>query len=88
MALKGAKSRLQQEMPYGCVTSSRIQPLTRPVGKFGGSPPPQKKRQKKNAILRIFASPPAVLQRSRDGNSMNKVQLCTVLMNSCCRMLP
>ena len=65
MALKGAKSQLQQEMPYGGVTSSRIQPLTRPVGKFGGSPPPPpQKKDKKPAILRIFASPPAVLQRS------------------------
>ena len=37
MALKGAKSQLQQERTHGGVASSRIRPLTRLVGKFSKS---------------------------------------------------
>ena len=44
MALKGAKSQLQQEMTYGGVASSRIRPLTRLVGKFSKSKVVPKKK--------------------------------------------
>ena len=42
VALKGAKSQLQQERTYGCVASSRIRPLTRLVGNFSKSKVSQK----------------------------------------------
>ena len=44
MALKGAKSQLQQERTYGGVASSRIRPLTRLVGKFSKSKVSPKKK--------------------------------------------
>ena len=37
VALKGARSQLQQEMTYGGVASSRTRPLTQLVGKFSES---------------------------------------------------
>ena len=54
MALKGAKSQLQQEMTYGGVASSRIRPLTRLVGKFSKS----KVVPKKNRPNKLFLLPP------------------------------
>ena len=44
MALKGAKSQLQQARTYGGVASSRIRPLTRLVGKFSKSKVSPKKK--------------------------------------------
>ena len=54
MALKGAKSQLQQEMTYGGVASSRIRPLTRLVGKFSKSKVVPKKKIRTPRIGTVF----------------------------------